>query len=600
MTANFPAIDNSRLHMRIRIALLLLVTLAPSAVSQQSFAERKDSVIAFSRTAEVGVNYAAATSRVLSPATRESGLAMLEELTSNVSPAVIERYLMIAAYVHLHEMLPDSMRQRIEYICGHYPVLAFESEHEQVVYYASLYLLTRFLGEDAEFFNGKSRKENEEDARAYLLHWIREVTELGQREFDSPTYAPLMFVSMLLLRDFAPDEDMRRRGELMAQWLLADYAQDNLNGSYCGAHAREQMFSAMEAVSEDMSGIGWLYFGDGPRVYGREQLLAALSDFEPHPAIIEIATRRDEPFESWERKRSAQIFRDRKTTGGKQLTEVVVRYTYMDPLYAMGSIPGGLVQPREQHSWDVTWVSANPEKPATLFLMHPYTDAGSLTPFMPHSAEITLRSTGLLDPYFATVTKTVGGSPYEDVFQYKNTLIALYDIGDSVRFPLTVGFFPPDTKNFDVDSLRTHWITINTGDVYLAVYPLTKFRLVDGTFGKHSISEFRRSGAIVQALGRNVAGSYEQFRKKIRATKVDTSRFGKDRLIRYTTINGDRLEFTFNGKRTVNGKQIGMKDGLLFDSPQLHSERGSGKLTIKRRKGSVVIDMKTLGITDFP
>jgi hypothetical protein len=596
MTATSSTSGTSTLT--ILIALLLLVSLASPALSQQSFAERKDSVLSFSRTTDVGVNYPAAMIRVLAPDKREEGLAMLGQLTSNVSPNMIERYLMIAAYVHLHTLLPDSMRQRIEFICGNYPVLAFESEHEKVAYYATLYLMTQLGSESAVFFNGRSRKENEEDARGFLLHWMREVTEQGQREFDSPTYAPILFVSMLMLRDFATDEDMRRRGELMAQWLLADYAHDYLAGSYCGAHGREHMLSAMNPITSDMTGIGWLYFGDGPRVYGREQLLAALSDFAPHPAIVEVATHRETAFESWERKRCAEIYRDRTGIGGKRLSEDVVRYTYMDPLYGMGSIPGGLVQPREQHSWDVTWIGRNPEKPATLFLMHPYADAKSLTPFMPHGAEITQRRIGILDPYFPTVTKTVGGSPYEDVFQYKNTLIALYDIGDSVRFPLTVGFFPPETENFDVDSLRTHWITINTGDVYIAVYPLTDFRLVDGTFGKHSISGFRRSGAIVQALGRNVAGSYEQFRKKIRATKVDTSRFATDRLIRYTTINGDVLEFAFDGKRTVNGKTVGMKKDLLFDSPLLQSKLGSGQLTIKRKKGNVVIDMRSLEIRE--
>lgn len=584
--------------MTILIALLLLVSLAPSAVSQQSFADRKDSIVIFFRTTDVGVNYPAAITRVLSPRMRDEGLAMLEELTGNVSPDVIERFRLIAAYVRLHMLLPDSMRKRVEFICGNYPVLAFESEHEEVAYYASLYLLAHFREDGAPFFNGKSRKENAEDARAYLLHWMREVTEHGQREFDSPTYAPILFVSMLLLRDFAPDEDMRRHGELMAQWLLADYAHDYLSGSYCGAHGREHMLSAMNPVTSDMTSIGWLYFGEGPRVYGREQLLAALSDFTPHPAIVEIATHREAAFESWERKRSAEIYRDRTGIGGKKLSEDVVRYTYMDPLYGMGSIPGGLVQPREQHSWDVTWIGRNPEKPATLFLMHPYVDAKSLTPFMPHSAEIAQRTIGILDPYFLTVTKTVGGSPYEDVFQYKNTLIAMYDIGDSIRFPLTAGFFPPEAENFDVDSLHSHWITINTGDVYLAVYPLSEFRLVDGMFGKHYFAGFRRGGAIVQALGRNVAGSYKQFRKKIRATKVDTSRFAKDRLIRYTTIGGDVLEFAFNGKRTVNGKTVGMKKDLLFDSPLLHSKLGSGQLTIKRKKGSVIIDMRSLEIRE--
>ncbi|MFA6233385.1 MAG: hypothetical protein WC824_04235 [Bacteroidota bacterium] len=576
----------------VAIAIAISFSVGAPALAQHSIAERKDSVIAFFRNADIGINYAAATSRVLSPSTREEGLAMLEDLTANVSPDVIERYRMTAVYVRLHELLPDSMCQRIEYIWGHFPVRPFDGEHEEVAYYASLYLMTRFSKNDAVFFNGKSRTENEQDARAYIIHWMDEVTQQGQREFDSPTYASVMLTSMVLLREFAPDDDMRRRSEIMAQWLIADYAHDYLNGSYCGAHSREHMMSAMNPISSDMSGIGWVYFGDGPRLFGREQLFISLSNFEPHPAIIEMATKRSMPYESWERKRCAHSYRSGATKAAGKHPEDVVRYTYMDPLYAIGSIPGGLIQPREQHSWDVTWISDNPENPATLFVMQPYSDPGSLTPFMPQSAELALRTVGLLDPYFGTVTKTVGGSPYEDVFQYKNTLIALYDIGEVARFPVIAGFFPSKTKSLDVDSLHSRWITINTGDVYLAVYPLTPYRLVDGMFGKHFFSSHKRNGVIVQAIGRNVAGSYEEFKKKVRATKVDTSQFAEKRLVRYTNLAGDKLEFTFGGARSVNGKTPGMKSDLLFDSPLLYSLRGSGRLTVKSSSGDIIIDMK--------
>jgi hypothetical protein len=577
--------------IRIAALFLLFIAAVPQLHAQKTMADRKNTVIAFFRTADVGVNYAAATARVLDPMTREDGFAMLEELTTNVSPNVIERCRMTAAYVRLHQMLPDSMRLRIEYIWGSFPLRPFDGEYEQVGYYGSLYLMTRFAGNNATFFNGKSRTENEQDARAWLLHWMQETTELGQREFDSPTYSSLLLSTLILLRDFAPDDDMRRRAELMAQWLLADYAHDYLNGSYCGAHGREHMMSAMNPAASDVSSIGWVYFGDGPQLWGLDQLFISLSDFEPLSAIVELATRRAEPYESWERKRSAVVYR-----GGGKISESVIRYTYMDPLYAIGSIPGGLIQPREQHSWDVTWISDNPENPATLFVMQPYSDPASLTSFMPHSAEISMRTVGLIDPYFSTVTKTVGGSPFEDVFQHKNTLIALYDIGEVSRFPVVAGFFPPTVKSMDIDSLRSRWITINAGDVYLAVYPLAPYRLVDGMFGKMFFSSHKRNGVIVHVVGRNKAGSYEQFKKAIRATKVDTSNFASDRLIRYTTPAGDKLEFTFGGKRSVNGTTPAMKEDMLFDSPLLYSKRGTGVLTIKSTKGDVVIDMRARAV----
>ena len=315
-----------------RLSLLpLILLLALPARAQETFAVRKDSVIAFFRDHDTGLNYAAAVARMLETATRAEGLAMLEELTTSVTPDPTERYRMTTAYVRLHDMLPDSMRARIEYIWATFPLRPFDGEHEEVGYYSSLYLLSAIAGEHARFYNGRSRGENREDARAWLLHWMREVTEHGQRDFDSPTYGALVLASMVLLRDFAPDEDMRTRSELMAQWLLADFAHDYLNGAYCGAHSRENLLASLvNPVASDMSGPGWLYFGDAPRVYGREQFFLALSDFAPLDAVVELATHRPDPYESWERKRPA--IRYRSGSLGKQVTagmaEIVPRYTH--------------------------------------------------------------------------------------------------------------------------------------------------------------------------------------------------------------------------------------------------------------------------------
>ncbi|MDT8324877.1 MAG: hypothetical protein RRA94_12250, partial [Bacteroidota bacterium] len=563
--------------------------------AQSDFPARRDSIRAFFTGHDIGSNYAAATARTLDAERRESGLAMLRELTSTVSSDIVERWRMTAAYVHTRDLLTDSLRERIHYIWKRFPVRPLQGEHEHVAYFTALYLAARSFPQDAGFFNGKSRDENARDARAFLLHWMKESTELGQREFDSPTYGGIFLVSCLLLRDFSDESDLSRRADIMAQWLLADFAHDHLNGNYCGAHGREHMMGAMQPISTEMSSISWLYFGDGPQPYSREQLLAALSDFTPHPAIVELATVRREAYESWERKRSAERVRSgTRSSGRRSSDEEVVRYTYMNPLYAIGSIPGGLVQPREQHSWDVTWISRNPEHPATLFVMQPWSDPDALLPFLPHGGEIALRNVGMVDGYWGTVTKTVGGSPFEDVFQHKSTLIALYDIGDISRFPVIAGFFPPAVDSMHVDTLNSGWITIDAGDVYIGVYPLKSFRLVDGMFGKRFLSARKRNGVIVQVAGRNVIGSFSDFMKKIHASRPDTSAFEADRRVRYTTIFGDALDFTFDGARSVNGTTPSMPADLLFSSPWLTSKTGSGILTIHASRGDVHIDMNTL------
>jgi hypothetical protein len=580
------------------LPFFLLLSLG-SAVAQPTLRERQDSIKAFWTYSETPDNHAAAVARILSDddSIVHYGMDMLRRLSGMATPDIIERYRLTTAYVLLRDSMAEDVKQDIELVWAELPVRPFEAEHERVCYFTALYLTTHYFGNDAVWFNGRSREENQRESRSFLLHWMKQVTEAGQEEFDSPTYGAAVFTAMLLLRDHATDDGMRKRAELVGQWLLADFAHDYLGGAYAGAHAREHMLSAMKPIASDMSSIGWLYFGDGPRPFSRDQYFASLSSFEVLPEIIDLATHRQEPYEAWEQKPRPKPLRDNGLIGSGPLW----KYMYMDPLYAIGSIGGGLITHREQHTWDVTWIPDNPEKPATLFLMQPYSDANSLTPFLPHSEELALRSTATLDPYHGTVTKIVGGSPFEDVFQHKNTLIALYDIGTVTRFPVLTGFLPPDVKAMDIDSAKSGWITINTGDVYIALFPFKRYRIAEGAYGRHFISYEKRNGAIVQVAGRNAVGPYEQFVKRIKAGKVDLSRLESDMSIRYVTIFGDTLSMTYHGTRTVNGRPLTVPSAdVLFSSPRLSSEKGSGLLTVRGKDGEAVIDMRKLEIRRQP
>lgn len=568
----------------------LAAALAMSTVAhaQLSFEVRKDSIATFFASGQAEPDYATATATILHGPDTVAGLELLYDLTSVVSPDIIERFRMTSAWLLTRHRLPDSISTRIAEVWRQFPVRPAESDHEHLLYYTALYLATKHLPAESALFNGRSVQENERDARSWLQQWMRVNTEEGQEEFDSPTYGAAVFTALLMLRDHASDTLLARRADLMAHWYLADAAHDYLSGSFAGAHARENLLSAMQPISSDMTAIAWLYFGDGVRVYGRDQLFASLSSYEPLPEIVQLATNREKGYESWEVKKPASVLRD----NGMVRRGPVVKYMYMDPLFAMGSVPGGLLHHREQHSWDVTWTSANPELPATLFLMQPFSDVAALLPFVPHTGEIALRNTSILDPYFPTVTRMVGGSPYEDVFQYRNTLIALYDIPQQTRFPVVTGFLPPADVHTDIDSLKSGWITLRSGDVYIGFYPFKPYRLADGVFGRHFISQERVNGALVYVTAKHTVGSYEQFLRKLRATRPDLGRLDTDKSVSYTTITGDVLRMSFAGERTVNGASPpAPPSNTLFSSPWLHSVRGSGVLTIKGDASEVAIDM---------
>jgi hypothetical protein len=566
------------------LAALVFTTGAALAQAQIPYEARVDSVHTFMRGSGYGANYYGAVERLRYDSSRAEGIAMFAQLTKLPTSEIVDRFRFTAAWLFCKDALPDTLAARVAIGWKYLPAQPPMNEVERVCHHVSFLLMAEHCPPGQEWYNGRSTAANLAASKAFLLAWMKETTELGQQDFDSPTYGPLFIDAMLLVHRFSRDADLKKRAEVMTTWLLADYLHEYFGGMMGGAHAREEMGSAMQPVLSEFSALAWLYFGDGLQVYSREQYIASRCDYRPPKEIMSLALDKLKPFEAWETKRSATRVR-----GDVARTRPVQKYTYFDPLFVMGHLERGLVQPREQHTWDVTWAG---EEPGTsLFTMQPYAEADGLAEFFPHQPEKVNRGISTLDPYYGTVTKTVGGSPYEDVFQYRNTAIALYNIPDIRRFKAMIAFLPRDVASFDVDSMRTGWITINTGDVYLAYFPLRRATVRLETLGRRLYSSDGRNGAIVQAASRNVVGAYDEFKKRILATMPDTSQYSSKGIIRYTTMFKDRLECAFGGALKVNGKPFKGKPDMLFDSPWITSKRGSGRMTVTTPQGTLVIDM---------
>ncbi|MBI5648316.1 MAG: hypothetical protein HY962_15395 [Ignavibacteriae bacterium] len=564
-------------------ALLFILLSSGTTWAQPSIAARIDSIRTFFTTEPVAVDLFGALERARREEMRADGLQRIASHFRAASNNVVERYRLTAAYLFTRDYLPDSTEAIFRAMWRDVPMDPPASEHERICGATALLLACDALGLEQKYYNGKSIPENREESMSLIGDWMDAAVKEGQQEFDSPTYGPLLFTAMLLNEQFAADKAFAKRAGAMASWLFADYFHEYLGGQFGGAHAREEMNSAMQPMISELAALAWFYVGDGAQIYAREQYLATLFTYRPHPTLLRLATSREKPYEVWEWKRSADRLR-----GDTARVRLAPKYTYMDPLYVMGHVRGGLLQPREQRTWSLLWSSDSPQN--TLFTMQPYSEAASLTSFTAHSPELVLRENAKVDPYFGTITKTVGGSPYEDVFQYKSTLIALYDIPEIKRYQALVGFFPADVRAFDVDSTATGWITIDAGDVYIGYYPLAPYTLRPEPMGRRLFSRAGRNGAIVQVVGRGALGSYDDFRRRLLRTKPDTSAFTSDGVIRYQNVFRDRLECTFGGTLRVNGSPYVSDPSLLFSSPLLESRRGSGRMVVRGGARPLVIE----------
>ncbi|HYI97554.1 MAG TPA: hypothetical protein VEX68_28710 [Bryobacteraceae bacterium] len=226
-----------------------------------------------------------------------------------------------------------------------------DTENHWLLYYTTLYLMSQmYPGESGDtWFTGKSSQENFEESKRWIESWVKLTTTRGQGEYDSTHYIGVYMLPISYLAEWAKDPAMKKRATMMLDYLIADYAAENLNGLYAGAHARSYDQEIIERAATVSSDFGWLLFGLGHSINGNYAAFYSMArGYEPPEILRRIATDRSQPYTHYERKRTRNRWRFHDERHGP-----VYKTTYVRKEYAVGSDQGGILQPIQEHSWDV-------------------------------------------------------------------------------------------------------------------------------------------------------------------------------------------------------------------------------------------------------
>lgn len=494
-----------------------------------------------------------------------------------------------------------------------------DTENHWAMYYTSLFLMSELYPDDpaASWFNGKSSAENRAEAKEYLIHWMDLATTIGQGEFNPTHYIGEYAIPMLYLSVWAKDPEMKIRGQMKLDWLMADLAENTLNGMLRGPNARTDDTSVIERWNALASYFSWTLFGNTapPINYGGFGIWfsVAAENYVVPEVIYHIATDRDHDYVQRDLKRTRRRWRY-----SDELTPPVYKTNYMRRDYAVGSYQGGRADPIQTHVWDVTWAVPDPRGVHnTMFSAHPYSAPEVMQMYfteLPDAMIDSLASQG--KPSYDVPDKILGSSPYEQVFQDLDTVIALYNIKEGARFPNINGFFSKDLT--DVTEDKSGWIFARGGNTYLAYRPLAGYewqhllgyRQVPSTRGykweridrgekgdKLLVSPHLKNGTIVQAASASEFKSFDEFKAAINALPLAFS-LEPVPTVKFKTLRGNEIVFTYDQAPVLNGKKIDYTKWKLFEGPYLNAEKGSRKLTITHGRLQRVLDFNTLTITD--
>jgi hypothetical protein len=529
---------------------------------------------------------------------------MLDSLTHDrAMGGMFYCYTLIGVYLHTRDVLPDALARQIREAFRVRTMYRGDTENHWVMYYTGLYLASQTWPDDpgTMWFNGKSSAENFSESRAWLEYWMKTTSTIGQGEFDSPTYMTVFLAPMLVLHEFALEGTMKKRAGMMADLLLADFAAEHLEGSYGGGHSRDYPEDIINPLGAPSTVWAWLYFGRPqfeqwnevryrPRHRGSwETVFAALSSYRLPGVIERMALDRTQPYVHREKKRTRNIIRFQSE---KNLP--VYKYTFMTKDYVLGSLQGGILQPIQQHTWDVTF--ASPEPHNTLFTLHPFTSARELAMFFPEEQAFLAAEVDRYHKVYTSPDKWNSSSPYEQTFQHRGSLIVLYNIEPGAQHPHIDGFFPANLEERTED--RSGWIFCRKGQVYVGVYPLAPYSWIKEEVDWRLRSNVLRNGVVVEVSSQSEAGSFEEFTGELRNRKPEVRNFNTTLTAAFTTRDGKRMQFTYGGKRLLDGRAVTFPVDKLFDGRWMQSTVGTGVIRMTDGVRTRTLDFPRAQVTD--
>jgi hypothetical protein len=493
--------------------------------------------------------------------------------------------------------LTDSARQAIHSALKTYMPYRGDTENHWLVYYTSLYLMAQKwpdLNGD-QWYTGKSSMENLREAEGWINSWVKLTTTRGQGEYDSPHYMGLYFLSMSYLAEWAKDPAMKKRATMMLDYLIADFAAESLDGIFVGAHSRVYDRPVVEKWLNTSSDFGWMLFGSGLPLDppdGYVIFYALASAYEPPEILKRIATDRDHPYTHYERKRTRNRWRFYDDLHGP-----VYKTTYVRKEYAVGSDQGGTLQPIQEHSWDVTWSVPDPRGiHNTFFTLHPFSSLKELQTYFTFPPDLSVAEVVSSKKSYDSPDKLVGGSPYEQILQDQDSVIALYDIPPGTRFPHINGFFSKDLAEVREDA--SGWIFARGGDALIACRPLQPYtwKPIDGG-GRRLFSPYLKNGIVVQVAARSEFADMEAFRRAILALPLEF-KLAPVASVHFRSLRGKALDFTYGQTPRVEGAPLDYANWPLFGGPFVEAAVDSEQLTLKYGKMRRTLDFRQLTVTD--
>jgi hypothetical protein len=565
---------------RIYLSLLCLLILHTKGYSQIAFEKnyrlRCDSVLAYFSSPNVPRNLFSMMAKYATGNADSIDAPYLHSLLQNPSGNMFWMYPVTGVYFYGRKYLLARLKADILESFSHYNADTGITENHKLMYYSSLFLIS---GEDEKdtlkWFNHKTSAENYRKSASLLKTWMNKVFNTGFAEFNSPHYAGFYLSPLLMLYDFSKDKEIKIHAEMLIWRILADYLTHyrfSAIEGVCSRVTEEDIFDKKNSESAQLIGF---FTGDRPLSADYNTLFFALSSFT-FPEILNDLWNDEQkyPYEETDAERSMDKI---NLPGDKD--EGLTACFYADSSYSLGSIMAGHNDEIQTRTWSLDWKGRGNNN--ALFGLNPYISKTALSAYFPGNPDTVYKNILKQRPFYDDTNKWIGGSPYENLFQYKNVLLGIYNFPDTLKNN-SVSFFIPN--NIDTLIIESTVLYAKTDGIYFALRFSQEPEVSQVNDGKRYRIRGRFPAFALEVYSANKYKSLHDFHRAMDKEFV--------RLIlreaNYERTNGVRMDLYPNGEKLLNGEVYTSPPDMVYKSPFMNIT--DGIMTVTTSNETVVLD----------